>query len=172
MNADVLRKWDDKMVEYQQYHPSLGQQQQAPWDSVFIHIPLFASAKSFSEQRQMEGVIQNDQTPETRKTEGMKGYRKQELHGDHRAEQNVSMNWCTWVSRDRRRLRGKQVFRFTISKQLAYKTICITGTLGFQFARVYFFLTLVSCVWSFSMLWRVFTCCGFCQCFQHGFLGN
>lgn len=33
---------------------------------------------SFSEQRQMEGVIQNDQTPETHKTEGTKGYRKQE----------------------------------------------------------------------------------------------
>lgn len=46
--------------------------------SVFIHIPLFASAESFSEQRQMEGVIQNDQTPETHKTEGTKGYRKQE----------------------------------------------------------------------------------------------
>lgn len=46
--------------------------------SVFIHILLFASAESFGEQRQMEGVIQNDQTPETHKTEGTKGYRKQE----------------------------------------------------------------------------------------------
>lgn len=46
--------------------------------SVFIHIPLFASAESFSEQRQMEGVIQNDQTPETHKTEATKGYRIQE----------------------------------------------------------------------------------------------
>lgn len=46
--------------------------------SVFIHILLFTSAESFSEQRQMEGVIQNDQTTETHKTEGTKGYRKQE----------------------------------------------------------------------------------------------
>lgn len=33
MNADVLRKRGDKVVEYKQYYPSLGrqqQQQQAP----------------------------------------------------------------------------------------------------------------------------------------------
>lgn len=61
------------------------------------------------------------------------------LHGDHRAEQNVSTNRCTWVARDRRWLRGKQVFRFIIWKQLAYKTICIIGKWEFHVHISFFF---------------------------------
>ena len=49
---------------------------------LLIHLLLCAwfpfSAESFYEQRQTEGVIQSDQTPETPETEGQKGHMKQE----------------------------------------------------------------------------------------------
>lgn len=49
---------------------------------LLIHLSLCAwfpfSAESFYEQRQTDGVIQSDQTPETPGTERKKGHMKQE----------------------------------------------------------------------------------------------
>lgn len=46
--------------------------------SPFMRFVPFLCRTFFPKQRQMEGVIQSDQTPETPRTEGEKGHMKQE----------------------------------------------------------------------------------------------
>lgn len=110
-----------------------------------------------------------------------RGYKRlQETGGSMETTEQNKMCWWTDAlkSPEPRDAWGKIKHLKFILKQLVYKTIFRKGKLKFQviFINVYISFSglslVLSRVWSFSMLWRVFTCCGFCQCFQHGVVGN